>query len=135
MNDELGGSAAALHVEPSLFPLMGTSLPSQRALTRVSLLLTLTLNTPSTSEVSYTSYKSYRSYVPSPIPAKMQALHRRLQITPNLRYATRLPPLALKGRQITDGGEQRVTPGQPPHPPPAPSLAPSAQGGGVINLP
>ena len=35
------------------FPLMGSSLPSQRALTRVSLLLTLTLNIPSTSEVSY----------------------------------------------------------------------------------
>ena len=42
---------------------------------------------------------------------------------------------ALKGRQNTDGGERSVTPGQPPHPPPSPSLAPSAQGGGVINLP
>ena len=36
---------------------------------------------------------------------------------------------ALKGRQITDGGERSVTPGQPP-PSPCPSLAPSAQGGG-----
>ena len=43
--------------------------------------------------------------------------------------------LALKGRQSTDGGERSVTPGHVPLPPPAPSLAPSAQGGGVINLP
>ena len=42
---------------------------------------------------------------------------------------------ALKGRQNTDGGERSVTPGRVPPPPPAPSLAPSAQGGGVINLP
>ena len=38
--------------------------------------------------------------------------------------------LALKGRQNTDGGERSVTPGQLPHPPPSPSLAPTAQGGG-----
>ena len=42
---------------------------------------------------------------------------------------------ALKGRQSTDGGERSVTPGHVPLPPPPPSLAPSAQGGGVINLP
>ena len=42
---------------------------------------------------------------------------------------------ALKGRQSTDGGERSVTPGPVPHPPPTPSLAPLAQGGGVINLP
>ena len=43
--------------------------------------------------------------------------------------------LALKGRQSTDGGERSVTPGPMPHPTPSPSLAPSALGGGVINLP
>ena len=43
--------------------------------------------------------------------------------------------LALKGRQSTDGGERSVTPGHVPHPPPTPSLAPSAQGGGGFNLP
>ena len=42
--------------------------------------------------------------------------------------------LALKGRQNTDGGERSVTPDQPP-PSPYPLPAPSAQGGGVINLP
>ena len=42
---------------------------------------------------------------------------------------------APRGRQSTDGGERSVTPGHVPFPPPAPSLAPSAQGGGVINLP
>ena len=40
---------------------------------------------------------------------------------------------APRGRQSTDGGERSVTPDQPP-PSPYPSLAPSAQGGGVINL-
>ena len=42
---------------------------------------------------------------------------------------------APKGRQSTDGGERSVTPGHVPLPPPTPSLAPSAQRGGVINLP
>ena len=42
---------------------------------------------------------------------------------------------APRGRQSTDGGERSVTPGHVPLPPPTPSLAPSAQGGGVINLP
>ena len=52
--------------------------------------------------------------------------------TPIDGFALALPEdnQALKGRQSTDGGERSVTPGQPPHPPPAPSLAPAAQGGG-----
>ena len=35
---------------------------------------------------------------------------------------------ALKGRQITDGGERSVTPGHVPLPPPAPSLATRGRG-------
>ena len=69
----------------------------------------------------------------------------RLRLPPTLRYAPRLPsdshllllalqmrPLALKGRQITDGGKQRVAPGHGKliTPPPCADGAREGVGGG-----
>ena len=59
------------------------------------------------------------------------ALPEVARATPTDNFAL----LALKGRQNTDGGERSVTPGHVPPPSPCPLPAPSAQGGGVINLP